>query len=97
MAPELKTYEKKSYTHKGYEFVGPNGNRIFLPFAGYIRVNELLWLGESGFYLTSTPYPNEGWSGNDYCYEAKIFKDSENLSVNFSSREFGATIRPVSD
>lgn len=39
---------------KGYKVVGTNGNSIFLPAAGQIRATNYHWIGERGYYWTST-------------------------------------------
>ena len=82
---------------KGCKFTGPNGNSIFLPLAGHITEDGLSSFGNNGYYWTSTPYPDEGWNGNNYSYDAKLFSDRKDLLVYFGSRIFGNPIRPVSD
>lgn len=38
---------------RGYYFIGPNGNRIFLPAAGFMEITSHRHLGTSGLYWTS--------------------------------------------
>ena len=39
---------------KGYKIIGPNGNSIFLPAAGYIDNNKLQVAGFNGYYWSSS-------------------------------------------
>ena len=40
----------------GGKFTGPNGGTIFLPAAGYRYYGEFDFIGEYGYYWSSTPY-----------------------------------------
>ena len=76
---------------KGYIVIGPNGNSIFLPAAGY-RGRSLLVItdfGIRGFYWSSTPSesPQE-------TYYLDIYDGYEGVSCE--GRDYGRTVRPVS-
>lgn len=90
---ELKNYCKVTSSTinntNGLLFTGPNGNSIFLPFAGYRSGSELLNAGFYGFYWTSsinTEDKNSVWYldiGSDKTYISTCY------------REYGRSIRPV--
>lgn len=63
--------------------IGPNGNSIFIPFAGVRLGTDLLFEGDNGFY----------WSGtlNDYACAYSL------IWYNYWDRERGYSVRPVSD
>ena len=80
---------------KGYKVTGPNGNSIFLPAAGY-------WSGTSyysatcvdtySYYWSSTPYSSN--TNSAYFLQLR----SSGLYVNIvSSRNYGCTVRPVTE
>lgn len=80
---------------KGCKFEGPNGNWVFLPLAGHYADKELVSSGESVYYSTSTPFPDEG--RNAVAYTAKFFEDSKHMFVSAEMRLVGCLIRPVSE
>lgn len=86
-------------TYIGYQVTGPNGNSIYLPAGGCQRTS---WLyGEiQGCYWTSTP-KGEGDSletYNTYAYYLNFFDIPYSYyGVNYSGRNYGMTIRPVSN
>lgn len=67
--------------------IGPNGNSIFVPFAGYRFVTDLNGYGGNGWYWSGTQYDSNAY--NLYCG----YGDSS----NYWYREFGLSVRPVSD
>ena len=74
---------------KGYNVEGPNGNSIFLPAAGR-RESSLNYLGECGYYWSSTPL-------DDY-YDNRAYYllfNSIYSSMNDFVRYTGLSVRPV--
>ena len=75
----------------GYKVIGPNGNHIFLPAAGYRDGSSLSIAGESGSYWSSTPD-----SDDDYAFN--LYFDSSNYGVYYyTNRYYGRSVRPVSE
>lgn len=75
----------------GYKIIGPNGNSIFLPAAGYRLGTKVYDLGTDGHYWSSTQ--NTIHAGNAYCL---YFSNGYNGRNSFY-RNHGYTIRPVKD
>ena len=75
----------------GRKVTGPNGNHIFLPAAGYRSGSSLYYTGEYGLYWSSTP--NES-NGNRAC---RLYFNSGNQYVIWSDRDYGQSVRPVSE
>ena len=75
----------------GYKVVGPNGNSIFLPAAGYCSGSSLYNVGHKGFYWASSLY-----TGNtSYAYYLSFtYNDVSRYS---NDRCYGQSIRPVYD
>ena len=73
----------------GYKVLGPNGNSIFLPAAGYMFGTSLNDEGSFGFYWLSSLFPNLPY----YVYYAYFYSNS--VSENFTYRYYGFTVRPV--
>ena len=75
----------------GYKVVGPNGNSIFLPAAGYCSGSSLYNVGHKGFYWASSLY-----TGNtSYAYYLSFtYNDVSRYS---NDRWYGQSIRPVYD
>ena len=70
---ELKAYCQWTWTDNGYKVVGPNGNYIVLPAAGWRdNYGNIIGVGSVGDYWSSTPSVselNDAWSLNfDSCY-----------------------------
>lgn len=76
---------------KGYHVVGPNGNAIFLPVAGYRYGASLGSAGAGGYYWSSTPHK----SNTDGAYGLNF--NSGNPGVDWYSRCGGRSVRPVSE
>ncbi len=88
-------YEKCDWTWttvngvNGRLVVGPNGNSIFLPAAGYRYGSSLGYAGSSGYYLSSSLYsynPSIAYYLNFY---------SDYLGRLCNSRYYGHSVRPV--
>ena len=75
----------------GYKVTGPNGNSIFLPAAGYRLDGSLDFAGSYGHYWSSAPY--ESFSSSAYC----LYFYSSDHGVNGSSRNYGRSVRPVTE
>ena len=57
---ELKNICTWRWTGDGYDVMGPNGNSIYLPAAGYCNCNgDVNGVDTSGFYWSSTPYVSD--------------------------------------
>lgn len=76
---------------KGYKIVGPNGNSIFLPAAGHYVGDGLNERIPSGNYMSGTL--KEG--NQSYCYY--FYFHNGFYHITFYSRQYGFSIRPVSD
>ena len=73
----------------GYEVVGPNGNSLFLPAAGYRNVTSLDGVGGYGYYWSRTLH-----SSRPYC--AYVLDFYSGLVVwNYYGRCGGRSVRPV--
>lgn len=76
----------------GYKVIGPNGNYIFLPAAGY-RYDVLLYYdGDYGHYWTSKP--NDAYTDNVAYY---LHLSNVSRNVGSQCRYYGYSIRAVSD
>lgn len=75
---------------KGYRFIGPNGNSIFLPNAGYRDEYGLKGAGGAGQYWSSSV--NES---NKNCSYSMIPSNSNKVTDNY--RSCGLSIRAVKD
>ena len=73
----------------GYQVTAPNGNSIFLPYAGYKNDQGLQYADMAGYYWTST-IAAESYYNAFYWWLRKSSKDRYT-----NSREWGMTIRPV--
>ena len=78
----------------GYKVIGPNGNFIFLPAAGYRSRDELSGNGTSGCYWSSSSHKDE--EGNeDFNYAHYLSFYSDLVRVSYYNRCNGFTIRGV--
>jgi len=73
----------------GYLVTGPNEKTIFLPAAGYRFDSSLGLAGECGLYWCATVYAE----GNSFAYYLNF--DSSCHSVEYYSRGYGRSVRPV--
>ena len=78
----------------GYKVTSPNGNSIFLPAAGEIYYQSNGCDSDFGYYWTSTPE-----DGFDNCISnyLKIVSSFYEVGWYNRGREFGFSIRPVTD
>ena len=87
---ELKTKCTWTWTtqggHNGYKVTGKNGKSIFLPAAGWRYGASPDYVGEYGYFWSSTPY--ESGFGN-------AFYLSSGHGVGWASRGYGWSVRPV--
>jgi hypothetical protein len=73
---------------EGVFAIGPNGNSIFIPFAGYRDYSGLSHEGYSGYL----------WSGTSSEYhDYDAFSLVCNWRSDYWGREYGFSVRPVSD
>ncbi len=75
----------------GYKVIGPNGNSIFLPAAGYRVHSYHNRGGEYGDYLSSTPNSSE----QRYAYT--LFLKSDDYYLYSNDRYCGSSVRPVTE
>ena len=75
----------------GCKVTGPNGNSIFLPAAGRRYESSLLFVGERGYYCTSTPLESDLLLA--FCLR---FVDGS-YYVDWYVRYDGYSVRPVTD
>lgn len=75
----------------GCRVTGPNGNSIFLPSAGYCGRSSLCYVGEFGYYWSSTPYES------DTNFACRLYFSSGNHYVRYNNRFIGYPVRPVSE
>ncbi|MEE1184402.1 MAG: hypothetical protein UHZ06_07990 [Paludibacteraceae bacterium] len=84
---ELKNQCTWTWTGSGYKVVGPNGNSIYLPAAGYRNCNgNVDRVGSYGYYWSSTP------DGSDYAYGLSF--DSDGV-YRYSTSCYGLFVRLV--
>lgn len=74
----------------GVLIIGKNGNSIFLPAAGFIIDATITGVSTHGFYWSSQPYETEM---NDAYY---LYFNASARNVDWSGRQCGHTVRPVS-
>ena len=87
--------------HKGYKIVGPNGNGIFLPAAGNRHGSTTNFVGMYGYYMCGSPLESQYSSPleSQYNYYLYFFNENhyENHYVYSGTRDYGESVRPVSD
>lgn len=72
---------------KGYKVIGPNGNSIFLPAAGYMYGSSLDYVGSYGLYWSSSL--NTSTSSDAYgvnFYSSSVYWSNRNRYVGYSVR-----------
>lgn len=86
---ELKNQCTWTWMGSGYKVVGPNGNSIYLPAAGYRSCRGFVYdVGSGGgLYWSSTP------SGSGYAYDLSF--DSDEVGMYDDYRCFGQSVRLV--
>lgn len=78
---------KKSDNHYGYEIIGKNGNKIFLPASGWNQSTKVEYRNQYGYYWTSErstisrfarslmfPKNGKGFVGNGYLYVGRSIR-----------------------
>lgn len=81
--------------HEGYQIIGPNGNHIFIPFAGYRSSRLLYFQGEYGFI----------WGGvadirdRDVAFSLgfSFHFNGNGTEPGWTYRYYGRSIRPVTE
>ena len=74
----------------GYKVVGPNGNFIFLPAAGYVLGSTLSYIGSGGYYRSSSLYADVTFGSFN------VYFDSDRVDWGrFGNRCHGHSVRPV--
>jgi hypothetical protein len=80
---------RKKNAIRGYKIIGPNGNNIFIPAAGFESLYYDETVDEGGLYWTNSLYSEDPESAY-----ALLF-NQRNLFVDKSFRYWGGSIRPV--
>ena len=75
----------------GYKVIGPNGNSIFLPAAGYMSVGALGYAGSYGDFWSSSLYADAVGPLNAYI----VYFGSGGVDWSNVTRYCGFTVRPV--
>ena len=90
---ELRTKCKWVWTTlngvNGYKVIGPNGNSIFLPAAGYMNGGTLYSAGSYGYYWSSSL----GTDSPSYAY--RVYFNSGFVDWFSNDRYYGPSVRPV--
>ena len=77
-----------TWTGKGYKVVGPNGNSIYLPAAGFRYCNGVVnYVGSNGYYWSSTA------NGSVYPYFLYFYSDKVYIYFNYLNS--GRSVRLV--
>uniref|UniRef100_UPI0040560787 hypothetical protein n=1 Tax=Alistipes sp. TaxID=1872444 RepID=UPI0040560787 len=77
--------------HNGYKVMGPNGNSIFLPAAGYRYGESHYRAGERGYYWSASATPG------DAQHAFGLYFGSGGHFVYWGDRSYGLSVRPVLD
>ena len=87
---ELKNQCTWTWMGSGYKVVGPNGNSIYLPAAGYRSCSGFVYVeGSVGLYWSSIP------SGSGYAYDLSF--ESDEVGMYDDYRCFELSVRLVQD
>ena len=79
---------------EGSYVTGPNGNSIFLPFAGYRNNGDLYDEGNDGSFWSGTYYDRDGYNGY---YAFGLNCNEVNGNWRYYDREYGRSVRPVTE
>ena len=81
----------------GWEFTGPNGGKIFIPFAGTIEYTRNDWSGYRGFYWTSNNYDSNSVMASGFIFDKDWGWNVSGVEGQNDGhiRCYGETIRPV--
>ena len=74
---------------KGYKVVGPNGNSIFLPAAGYMRNSDLTDAGSYGYDWSSS------LRSDNPSFAYGVYFNSDIVYWHYNKRYYGRSVRPV--
>ncbi len=78
----------RTWTGSGYKVVGPNGNSIYFPAAGYRRCDGTVYgVGSKGIYWSSTPYRSGG--------AHRLSFDSDGVYLFINDRCGGLSVRLI--
>lgn len=87
---ELKNSCQWTWTGNGYKVVGPNGQSIVLPAAGYRSCDgDVDYVGSDGLYWSSTP------NGSDYAW--RLYFNAGKVGMDYNGRCGGRSVRLVQD
>lgn len=79
--------------HNGFIAIGPNGNSIFLPAAGYRFGTDSLGIGGCGIYRSSTL---SSLSSSHWAYDLYLYENVHSMR-NHYLRSYGQSVRPVTE
>lgn len=79
----------------GMKVTGQNGKSIFIPATGYRSGSSLNYVGEYGYFWSSTTYTNNNNIDKYNAYYLGFLSGGH--SVSWGNRSYGYTIRPVSN
>ena len=91
---ECKWIWKTESGHNGFEIVGPNGNKIFLPAAGWSHGNEAEYENRYGYYWTSER-SLEGKGGLPTFARSLLFPKNGKGIVGNGYLYYGRSVRAV--
>lgn len=77
----------------GLTAIGPNGNSIFIPCAGYSNDSDILYMEEDAYYWSSTR-DSGAYSANE-AYYFYYYEYNNRLKIATQNRIFGCSVRPV--
>ncbi len=77
--------------HNGYRIVGPNGQSVFLPAAGWYNGTSLYHVGEQGSYWSATPVETNTQQA------VGLYFTNGQRCLSWVYRHRGRLVRPVSD
>ena len=75
---------------QGIRFIGPNGNMVFLPLAGYYNKDTLNTAGTQGYYWTRSLLESLSSNAHDLSLSRYFFE-----TWDYHERYLGYTVRPV--
>lgn len=82
---------------KGLDITGPNGNKLFLPAAGFRDLDgDLINVGCDGNYWTSMPYAHSEWFAPYSQTNARslYFYSGRVGLLDYNRRAYGFSVRP---
>lgn len=80
----------------GRLFIGPNGQKIFFPFAGILHSDGYNGNPNAGFYWSSQVPPKDSGSSGYVCGEAFLISRKECSAGAYYSRNKYCPVRPIS-